>query len=136
MSTGTSGSSLLFSGFSGLFVIRSQDVSPVEQVLEGPLVRCKMRVIAQKWNDTGRFGPYCELFFYVMRQEPGDDLTERRQKGIGYHMKTLVSCCVSMCGSGVLLCVSVSEMYAVAHASCTAASTPIPIGSAATDPSH
>ena len=34
---------------------------------------CKMRVTAQKWNVAGRFGPYCELFFFLKRHELADE---------------------------------------------------------------
>ena len=55
---------------------------PVE-VLEGPLWEAlwphlcvpdilQMHVAAKNWNDAGRFGPFCELFFFLMRHELGD----------------------------------------------------------------
>ena len=33
---------------------------------------CRCGVTAQTSNDAGRFGPYCELFFFLIRHEPGD----------------------------------------------------------------
>ena len=33
----------------------------------------QMRVTAQAWKDVSKYGPYCELFFFLMKCEP--DLT-------------------------------------------------------------
>ena len=32
----------------------------------------QLRVAAQAWNNTSKYGPYCELFCFLMRHEPGD----------------------------------------------------------------
>ena len=63
------------------------EMVPLERgVLEGPLwealwpphVRSRnsigVPVTAPAWDDAGKYGPYCELFFLLMRLEP--DLTE------------------------------------------------------------
>ena len=58
---------------------------PVEQVVEGPPWEAvwpfmcdpeilQRRVTARKWNDAGRFGPYCEFFFFMVTHELGNVL--------------------------------------------------------------
>ena len=32
-----------------------------------------MRVTSQNWNNAGKYGPCCELFFFLMKHEPADD---------------------------------------------------------------
>ena len=55
----------------------------MEQVLEGPLWEAQWpymcvpeilqaRVAAQNSNNAGKHGPYCELFFCLMKHEPAD----------------------------------------------------------------
>ena len=47
---------------------------PAEQVLERHVSEVlQMRVAAKAWNDPGRSGPCCELLFFLMGREPGDE---------------------------------------------------------------
>ena len=59
-----------------------------DEVLEGPLWEAlwpplcvpevlQMRVTAQAWTDAGKYEPYCELFFFLMRREPDDETRQR-----------------------------------------------------------
>ena len=52
---------------------------------------------------------------------------------VRYHSRVAVCACVPRCP---FVCFRVGEMYAVAHANCSAAGTPNPKGSAATSPSR
>ena len=65
------------------FVFKRQQFlcAPMEQVLEGGLWEAlwkflsflQMRVTSQNWRNAGKYGTYCEMFFFSMKHKPAKE---------------------------------------------------------------